>query len=178
MDRDTSTWTFQSAAVATGNGQIMDVTGLAAVAVQIAGITTATIAFEANVDKTNWVAVQAVNLNDGSVGATATADGLYLVSTTGLKQLRCRVSAWTAGTITVIGNGVMNAAGLTLADVDVAGTETVTANQGTAHASEKWRVSVIDALPAGASAIGKLAANSGIDIGDVDVLTEPSGPGV
>lgn len=48
---------------------------------------------------------------------------------------------------------------------------TVTANQGTAHASEKWRVNVIDALPTGSNAIGKLAANSGVDIGDVDVTS-------
>lgn len=32
---------------------------------------------------------------------------------------------------------------------------TVTANQGTAHASEKWRVSVIDGLPNGSNPIGK-----------------------
>ena len=33
--------------------------------------------------------------------------------------------------------------------------------------------SITDALPAGTNAIGKLAANSGIDIGDVDVITMP-----
>lgn len=35
----------------------------------------------------------------------------------------------------------------------------------------KLHVAVMDALPAGTAAIGKLAANSGVDIGDVDVLT-------
>jgi hypothetical protein len=33
--------------------------------------------------------------------------------------------------------------------------------------------SITDALPTGANAIGKLAANSGVDIGDVDVKTMP-----
>jgi len=33
--------------------------------------------------------------------------------------------------------------------------------------------SITNALPAGTNAIGKLAANSGVDIGDVDVLTMP-----
>jgi hypothetical protein len=33
--------------------------------------------------------------------------------------------------------------------------------------------SITDALPAGSNAIGKLAANSGVDIGDVDVKTMP-----
>ena len=34
-------------------------------------------------------------------------------------------------------------------------------------------VDIITALPAGTNAIGKLAANSGVDIGDVDVLSLP-----
>lgn len=37
------------------------------------------------------------------------------------------------------------------------------------------KVNVIDALPAGTNAIGKLAANSGVDIGDVDVLSIAAG---
>ena len=35
---------------------------------------------------------------------------------------------------------------------------------------------ITDALPAGTNAIGKLAANSGVDIGDVDVLSLPTLP--
>jgi cellobiose-specific phosphotransferase system component IIA len=43
--------------------------------------------------------------------------------------------------------------------------------------ASKMQVDVIAALPAGSNAIGKLAANSGVDIGDVDVLSSalPSG---
>lgn len=40
----------------------------------------------------------------------------------------------------------------------------------------KLHVSVRDALPAGTNAIGKLAANSGVDIGDVDVTSVPADP--
>ena len=36
------------------------------------------------------------------------------------------------------------------------------------------QVDIVGALPAGTAAIGKLAANSGVDIGDVDVLTLPA----
>jgi len=36
------------------------------------------------------------------------------------------------------------------------------------------QVDIVAALPAGTNAIGKLAANSGVDIGDVDVLTLPN----
>lgn len=39
----------------------------------------------------------------------------------------------------------------------------------------KLHVSVQDALPAGTAAIGKLAANSGVDIGDVDVTSISAG---
>lgn len=39
----------------------------------------------------------------------------------------------------------------------------------------KLHVAVMDALPAGSAAIGKLAANSGVDIGDVDVTSIAAG---
>ena len=39
----------------------------------------------------------------------------------------------------------------------------------------KLHVAVMDALPAGTAAIGKLAANSGVDIGDVDVTSISAG---
>lgn len=38
------------------------------------------------------------------------------------------------------------------------------------------QVDVVGALPAGTNAIGKLSANSGVDIGDVDVLSLPATP--
>ncbi|MGH9847345.1 MAG: hypothetical protein ACREEM_52295, partial [Blastocatellia bacterium] len=39
------------------------------------------------------------------------------------------------------------------------------------------KVGVVDALPAGTNAIGKLAANSGVDVGDVDVTSVIAGTG-
>jgi len=95
--------TFQDAAVATGNGTVLTVEGASACLVQVKGITTATITFEGSVDETNYVSVLAINMTSGSAATTATADGLYYVNTTGLHYLRCRISAWTAGTITVKG---------------------------------------------------------------------------
>jgi hypothetical protein len=44
---------------------------------------------------------------------------------------------------------------------------------GGAVSGTEVQVDVVAALPAGANAIGKLAANSGVDIGDVDVTTTP-----
>ena len=51
---------------------------------------------------------------------------------------------------------------------------------GLKHTSNVIHVLNKEPLPAGTNAIGKLAANSGVDIGDVDVLTVPGalqGPG-
>lgn len=43
-----------------------------------------------------------------------------------------------------------------------------------ALSGSELQVDIVGALPAGTNAIGKLAANSGVDIGDVDVLTLPN----
>lgn len=83
------------------------------------------------------------------------------------------------------------------ADNDVTVTGSVTANAGTnlntsalaletggnlatvagAVSGSEMQVDVVAALPAGTNAIGKLAANSGVDIGDVDVLSVVPGAG-
>ena len=106
--------TLQSGATATGNGTAMDVGGLAVAGLQVTGITTATITFEGTVDGSNWVAVRALNLGTGAVGTTATADGVFEVPVAGLSQLRARISAYTTGTITVVGKGVVNGPGMAL----------------------------------------------------------------
>lgn len=46
----------------------------------------------------------------------------------------------------------------------------------TLTALSNFKVAIQEALPAGTNAIGKLAANSGVDIGDVDVLSLPAIP--
>ena len=43
-----------------------------------------------------------------------------------------------------------------------------------AVSGSEMQVDVVAALPAGTNAIGKLAANSGVDIGDVDVTSQPA----
>lgn len=99
---------FQSAAVATGDGTALDVMTNSAGAfmtlgVQVEGITTATVTFEGTIDGTNWIAIQFTNLNDGTAATTATADGLYRATVSGLSQVRARISAWTTGTLNVRG---------------------------------------------------------------------------
>lgn len=47
-------------------------------------------------------------------------------------------------------------------------------NDGDVSATNGLPTQVVAALPAGTNAIGKLAANDGIDIGDVDVTSQPA----
>lgn len=100
---------MQNGATATGNGTaIVTVTGsdgaYSLLDMQVTGITTATITFEATVDGTNWVAVGAATGADWTtVATTAAADGIYRIVIGGLCQVRARISAYTTGTITVTG---------------------------------------------------------------------------
>lgn len=99
---------MQNAATATGNGTAMDCTAITrgamtALTMQVTGITTATITFEATIDGTNWVAILATNLANDTTATTATADGIYRITVLGLVSVRARISAYTSGTITVRG---------------------------------------------------------------------------
>ena len=70
--------------------------------------------FEGTIDDDNWVAVRAFNLNDGSVGTTAAAAGLFQIPVSGLSKLRARVSAYTSGAVTAVGKGVTGPSGYAL----------------------------------------------------------------
>ena len=58
--------------------------------------------------------------------------------------------------------------------VDTEAIETAVELLDNAIDGSEMQVDVVAALPAGTNAIGKLAANSGVDIGDVDVTSMPS----
>ena len=60
--------------------------------------------------------------------------------------------------------------------VIVVGDPATNAGVAPVDATNGLAVQVIPALPAGTNAIGKLAANSGVDIGDVDVTSVPTDP--
>lgn len=99
---------MQNAATATGNGTSIECTGgtrgaMTVLTMQITGISGDTLTFEATIDGSNWVAVQATNLNSGSAATTATANGLYRLTVLGLLSVRARISTYSAGTITVTG---------------------------------------------------------------------------
>lgn len=85
------------------------------------------------------------------------------------------VNANIAGTDIVGGAGAV-AAGVQR--VTLASDDPAVASLGTldnAISGSEMQVDVVASLPAGTNAIGKLAANSGVDIGDVDVLSIAAG---
>ena len=113
------------------------------------GTLAGTVVAEATLDDTNWFSVNVIE-NDGTISSSFTAFGKRgLFVTGGYSQVRLRVSVYTSGT----SNARLEAA----------------------DASSVVRLG--QALPTGTNAIGKLAANSGVDIGDVDVTSVVPGTG-
>jgi len=84
----------------------------------------------------------------------------------GLEATAIRVTLPTDGTGVVALSAVDNAV------LDTIATNTTGLN-GTVSGSE-LQVDIVAALPAGTNAIGKLSANTGVDIGDVDVTSLPA----
>lgn len=95
--------TLQNAAVAVGNGTVLTVTGYGTAVVQVTGTFVATITFEGTVDGTNYQAISATQMGAAVVATTATAPGIYRMSPGGLTNIRARISAFTSGSITVVG---------------------------------------------------------------------------
>lgn len=100
---------MQNAAVATGNGTAVETVepsdgAYTVLDMHVEGISGDTITFEGTIDGTNWIAVQCENLNSGASATTATADGIYRLVVGGVRQVRARVSTYSAGTITVTGS--------------------------------------------------------------------------
>jgi hypothetical protein len=96
-------FTFQSGATAVGNGQQMDVSGYATVAVQITFSLTATVTFEGSVDGATYSTVSYVTTNSGSSSTTVTSTNLLRFNVVGLKYFRCRISTYTSGTVDAVG---------------------------------------------------------------------------
>lgn len=80
--------------------------GLGDLGVQIIGSWSATLAFEATIDGSDWYAVSAYPISTGSSGITSTtANGQWKVLAAGNAQVRVRASAYTSGTATVYFEG-------------------------------------------------------------------------
>lgn len=99
MKAFTSSLTLQNAATGTGTGTVMDIAGLAVVAIALTISDSATVTFEASLGGT-MTALPARNIATGASATTATATGIYVVNVAGLTRFQCRVSTFGAGTIT------------------------------------------------------------------------------
>ena len=78
-----------------------------------------------------------------------------------------------AGSLTIDGTVTANLSATDNAVLDAIEVDTTTI--AGAVSGTEMQVDVVAALPAGTNAIGKLAANSGVDIGDVDILSIAAG---
>ena len=99
--------TLQSSATALGNGTAIDLEGkYGLLTLQVSGITSATVTFEATIDDTNWVAVRGINKNTGSGATSTTADGIFTFAVGGYSQFRARISTYASGTIVITANAI------------------------------------------------------------------------
>ena len=100
--------TMQNGATGNGNGTILAVTGYGAALVNVncsvscSGGTT--INFEGTDSVGTFFSVAAYPIAGGASVTTATTSGQFLIPATGLVSLRARISAYSAGTITVTGS--------------------------------------------------------------------------
>lgn len=98
--------TLQNAVEKNDDGTAMTVAGYASLVLQVSGAFTATVNFEATQDGTNWVAILAQDKNAGSLATTTTTAGIFEIPVAGLKQVRARVSGYSAGAVTVKGTAL------------------------------------------------------------------------
>jgi len=103
-------------------------------------------------------------LGDGDVGAVALdADGAVHIADGGNA---ITVDGTVTANLSSTDNAVLDAIAASLALLD-----------NSIASGNELQVDVVASLPAGSAAIGKLAANSGVDIGDVDVTSIVPGTG-
>jgi hypothetical protein len=169
--------------------------GASSVGMQVTGTWVGQLEFEATVDGANYNPVEASN-GVASVNATSGND-IFILPAAGYDIVRVRSSAWTSGTATVtliasigaagtIQTGAIPAGDNNIGNVDLVtlpagnlGQQAAAASLSTAPATDIADATYIgdikfgEALPTGSNAIGRLAANSGVDIGDVDVTSTP-----
>lgn len=99
--------TMQNAATGSGNGTNLAVDGFSTAIVSITASVAmsggTTINFEASTDNTTFVSVQAINVGTNTIATTTQTTGDWQVDVTGYSFLRARISAYSAGTITIKG---------------------------------------------------------------------------
>lgn len=103
--------TLQSGATASGNGTALSVRGLATaiLTVNCSSCSGGTIVnFEVSEDGTNFTGIQAFLQGTSTVATSTTTSGIgvWAVPIAGFQSIRARISAYSAGTVTVTGTAV------------------------------------------------------------------------
>lgn len=111
---------------------------------------------------------------NNDVTVTGTVD-LGATDNAVLDAIAASVAAIDTDATTIIGHVDGIEGLLTTIDADTGGILTAVQLIDNAISGNEMQVDVVGSLPAGTNAIGKLAANSGVDIGDVDVTSIAAG---
>ena len=100
---ETTVVTMQNGTTATGNGTVLDVSGMGTAICQVSGTFVGTITFEASLDNSIFGSIDVQKLSGGLISSVVTDTGFYKIPCNGVKYIRARVSAYTSGAITVKG---------------------------------------------------------------------------
>lgn len=100
--------THHNGASANANGNTADVEGYGSASIQISGTFEGTISFEGSVDGVNYVPIRALD-GAGTPVTSATAAGIFKADCAGLKYLRCPLSGYASGSVTVKSRAVLMA---------------------------------------------------------------------
>lgn len=95
--------TMQNAAVAVGNGTVLNTTGYGTATIQITGAFVGTVTFEGTQNGVDYDFLAATKLGAAAIASTATGPGIYRLAVANLTNVRARISAYTSGSITAVG---------------------------------------------------------------------------
>lgn len=172
------------------NGAIAITDGSGTITVDNAGLTELAAAINASSQVDVNIAASAASVAVTNAGITTIAgavsgtemqvDVLTSALPAGAATAAKQPALGTAGTASADVITVQGIASMTALKVDGSGATQPVSNAGIttiagAVSGTEMQVDVVAALPAGTNAIGKLAANSGVDIGDVDVTSISAG---
>ena len=94
---------MQLNAVATGDGTEIVTRGYATLVMSVTGTFVGTITFEARLGAADWTAVRVIPEATGTAATTTTVAGKFRYECAAINAVRARVSAWTSGSISVLG---------------------------------------------------------------------------
>lgn len=92
---------LHAAALAVGDGVLLDVRHLEEIGLQVAIQTTATVTFRGTIDGTTWADAEALPVGGGAAVTSATASGHFRMNVAAFEQVKAEITSWVAGTVDV-----------------------------------------------------------------------------